>query len=317
MRGFLYSLFLLLILFNTNFSYSKVISTEEWARNAWGNLEITEVTTKKVSDNLFLLYGLGGNIAVSTGVDGVLIVDSQIPIIFPKIMKAIEKLTDDKIIYTINTHWHWDHADGNLLINPQDTKIISHSNARKNMKSGGIINHGLNEKLQQNPYPSNALPVITHEKGMSLFFNNEKIDIFHFGSAHTTGDSVILFNNQNAIHMGDVFFSNSYPFIDVDNGGSLDGMIEFLENVILLIDDNTIVMPGHGDIASRNDIEDTVKMLKNMRERILNSIKKGESLEAVLNSKITKDYDSKYNTISMRGMFIDRAYTSLKKIKLN
>ena len=117
--------------------------------------------------------------------------------------------------------------------------------------------------------------------------------------------------------MGDIFFSNSYPFIDVDNGGSLDGMIEFLENVILLIDDNTIVMPGHGDIASRNDIEDTVKMLKNMRERILNSIKKGESLEAVLNSKITKDYDSKYNTISMRGMFIDRAYTSLKKIKLN
>ena len=91
-------------------------------------------------------------------------------------------------------------------------------------------------------------------------------------------------------------------------------MIEFLENVILLIDDNTIVMPGHGDIASRNDIEDTVKMLKNMRERILNSIKKGESLEAVLNSKITKDYDSKYNTISMRGMFIDRAYTSLKKL---
>ena len=92
-----------------------------------------------MSNSLFLLYGLGGNIAVSTGVDGVLIVDSQIPIIFPKIMKAIEKLTDDKIIYTKNTHWHWDHADGNLLINPKDTKIISHSNARKNMKSGGII----------------------------------------------------------------------------------------------------------------------------------------------------------------------------------
>ena len=147
---------------------------------------------------------------------------------------------------------------------------------------------------------------------MSLYFNNEKIDIVHFGPAHTTGDSIIFFNNQNAIHLGDVFFSNSYPFIDVDNGGSLDGMIEFLEKVILMINDDTIIMPGHGDIASTNDIKETILMLKTIRNRILELINKGQSLEDVLKSEITKDYDNKYNTISMRGMFIDRAYESIK-----
>ena len=312
MKNFILILSLVFILLNSNITYSKVISTEEWARSAWGDIEKTEVDVKKISKNLFLLYGLGGNIAVSIGDDGVLIVDSQIPIIFPKIKKAIEKLSNSKIVYTINTHWHWDHADGNLLVDPDVTKIISHSNARENMKNGGLINHGLNEKLKQNPYPINALPVITHEKGMSLYFNNEKIDIVHFGPAHTTGDSIIFFNNQNAIHLGDVFFSNSYPFIDVDNGGSLDGMIEFLEKVILMINDDTIIMPGHGDIASTNDIKETILMLKTIRNRILELINKGQSLEDLLKSEITKDYDNKYNTISMRGMFIDRAYESIK-----
>ena len=312
MKNFILILSLVFILLNSNITYSKVISTEEWARSAWGDIEKTEVDVKKISKNLFLLYGLGGNIAVSIGDDGVLIVDSQIPIIFPKIKKAIEKLSNSKIVYTINTHWHWDHADGNLLVDPDVTKIISHSNARENMKNGGLINHGLNEKLKQNPYPINALPVITHEKGMSLYFNNEKIDIVHFGPAHTTGDSIIFFNNQNAIHLGDVFFSNSYPFIDVDNGGSLDGMIEFLEKVILMINDDTIIMPGHGDIASTNDIKETILMLKTIRNRILELINKGQSLEDVLKSQITRDYDNKYNTISMRGMFIDRAYESIK-----
>lgn len=311
MRGLLYSLSLLLILFNTTVSNGKVTSTEEYARNAWGNLETAEVTTKKVNENLFLLYGLGGNIAVSTGNDGVLIVDSQIPIIFPKVMKAIKKLSDDKIIYTINTHWHWDHSDGNLVLDSDETKIISHSNARENMQKGGLINMGTTI-LNQEPYPKSALPVITHENGMSLYFNDEKIDLFHFGPAHTTGDTVIYFTNQNAIHLGDVFFSNSYPFIDVDNGGSLSGMINYLEKIVLVIDKDTIVMPGHGEISSISDIKETIEMLKTVKNRILKSIKNNQSLEQIISSNITKDFDKKYNTLLLRDTFIDRAYASLK-----
>ena len=311
MRGLFYSLSLLLILFNTTVSNSKVTSTEEYARNAWGNLETAEVTTKKVNENLFLLYGLGGNIAVSKGNDGVLIVDSQIPIIFPKIMKAIKKLSDDKIIYTINTHWHWDHSDGNLVLDSDETKIISHSNARENMQKGGLINMGTTI-LNQEPYPKSALPVITHENGMSLYFNDEKIDLLHFGPAHTTGDTVIYFTNQNAIHLGDVFFSNSYPFIDVDNGGSLSGMINYLEKIILVIDKDTIVMPGHGEISSISDIKETIEMLKTVKNRILKSIKNNQSLEQIISSNITKDFDKKYNTLLLRDTFVDRAYASLK-----
>ena len=311
MRGLFYSLLLLLILFNTTVSNSKVTSTEEYARNAWGNLETAKVTSKKVSENLFLLYGLGGNIAVSTGNDGVLIVDSQIPIIFPKIMKAIKKLSDDKIIYTINTHWHWDHSDGNLVLDSDETKIISHSNARENMQKGGLINMGTTI-LNQEPYPKSALPVITHENGMSLYFNDEKIDLLHFGPAHTTGDTVIYFTNQNAIHLGDVFFSNSYPFIDVDNGGSLSGMINYLEKIVLVIDKDTIVMPGHGEISSISDIKETIEMLKTVKNRILMSIENNQSLEEIISSNITKDFDKKYNTLLLRDTFIDRAYASLK-----
>ena len=311
MRGLFYSLSLLLILFNTTVSNGKVTSTEEYARNAWGNLETAEVTTRKVNENLFLLYGLGGNIAVSTGNDGVLIVDSQIPIIFPKVMKAIKKLSDDKIIYTINTHWHWDHSDGNLVLDSDETKIISHSNARENMQKGGLINMGTTI-LNQEPYPKSALPVITHENGMSLYFNDEKIDLLHFGPAHTTGDTVIYFTNQNAIHLGDVFFSNSYPFIDVDNGGSLSGMINYLEKIILVIDKDTIVMPGHGEISSISDIKETIEMLKTVKNRILMSIKNNQSLEQIISSNITKDFDKKYNTLLLRDTFIDRAYASLK-----
>ena len=311
MRGLFYSLSLLLILFNTTVSNSKVTSTEEYARNAWGNLETAEVTTKKVNENLFLLYGLGGNIAVSKGNDGVLIVDSQIPIIFPKIIKAIKKLSDDKIIYTINTHWHWDHSDGNLVLDSDETKIISHSNARENMQKGGLINMGTTI-LNQEPYPKSALPVITHENGMSLYFNDEKIDLLHFGPAHTTGDTVIYFTNQNAIHLGDVFFSNSYPFIDVDNGGSLSGMINYLEKIVLVIDKDTIVMPGHGEISSISDIKETIEMLKTVKNRILMSIENNQSLEEIISSNITKDFDKKYNTLLLRDTFIDRAYASLK-----
>ena len=311
MRGLFYSLSLLIILFNTTVSNSKVTSTEEYARNAWGNLETAEVTTKKVNESLFLLYGLGGNIAVSIGNDGVLIVDSQIPIIFPKIMKAIKKLSDDKIIYTINTHWHWDHSDGNLVLDSDETKIISHSNARENMQKGGLINMGTTI-LNQEPYPKSALPVITHENGMSLYFNDEKIDLLHFGPAHTTGDTVIYFTNQNAIHLGDVFFSNSYPFIDVDNGGSLSGMINYLEKIVLVIDKDTIVMPGHGEISSISDIKETIEMLKTVKNRILMSIKNNQSLEQIISSNITKDFDKKYNTLLLRDTFIDRAYASLK-----
>lgn len=310
MKKFITEFIFIIIITSNLFVHANIITTEDYARSAWGNIEEAEITIKEISENLFLLYGIGGNVAVSIGEDGVLIVDDQLPLIFPKLKEAIKRLTNDEIIYTINTHWHWDHSDGNLVLNPKVTKIISHSNARENMKNGGLINMG-ETSLYQEPYPNNALPVITHDNGMTLYLNNEKIDIVHFGPAHTTGDSLVIFNKENAIHFGDVFFTNSYPFIDVDNGGSIDGMINFLEKSTLRMDTNTIVMPGHGDLATLQDVKETIKMLKTVRERILELIKQGKSLEEVIASKPTKDFDNKYGE-SMRSTFINRTYVSLK-----
>ena len=154
--------------------------------------------------------------------------------------------------------------------------------------------------------------MITHDKGMTLYFNDEKIDILHFGPAHTTGDSIIYFNNSNAIHFGDVFFSDSYPFIDVDNGGSISGVINFLEEATKIMNSETIVMPGHGNIANLSDVIETIEMLKVVKSKIANMINQGKTLKEVFDAKPTKEFDNKYD-ISSIGYFIDRVYASLKK----
>ena len=310
MKKFILGFVFISIITSNLIVYGKIITTDDYARSAWGNIEEAEVTIKEISENLFLLYGVGGNVAVLIGEDGVLLVDDQIPLIFPKLKEAIKELSNGKIVYTINTHWHWDHADGNLALDFKETKIISHSNARENMSKGGLINMG-DSSLYQEPYPINALPVITHDNGMTLYFNDERIDIVNFGPAHTTGDSLIIFNKHNAIHFGDVFFTNSYPFIDVDNGGSIDGMIGFLEKSILRMNSDTIVMPGHGNLATLQDVKETINMLKIVRKRILNLIKQGKSLEEVIDSEPTNGFDNKYGE-SMLITFVNRVYTSLK-----
>ena len=291
----------------------KPLSTDEFADSFWQSVEETEIRIEKITDNLFLLFGLGGNIAVSIGDDGVLIVDDQIPSIIPKVKDAIKEIGGREIIYTINTHWHFDHSEGNLALDPNITKIISQSNARDNMITGGLIDL-VSSKIYQDPYPKHALPVITHENGMTLYFNDEIIEIVHFGPAHTSGDSAVIFHNQNAIHYGDVFVTEGYPFIDVNSGGSIDGLISFLSKSIEKLKPDVIILPGHGEIASINDVKDTIKMLKTVRERIAKMIKQGKSLQEVIDAKPTKDFDEKYP--DWLGNFVNRVYTSLKKSEL-
>ena len=267
---------------------------------------------QKITENLFLFFGLGGNIAVLVGDDGVLIVDDQIPSLIPKIKDAIKEIGGGDLVYTVNTHWHFDHAEGNLALDPNITKIISQSNARDYMAKGGLIDMVAN-RINQEPYPDYALPVITYENGMTLYFNNEEIEIVHFGPAHTSGDSAVIFHNQNAIHYGDVFVTEGYPFIDVSSGGSIDGIINFLSKSLTKLKPGAIILPGHGEIATIQDVQDTIIMLKTVRERILKMINEGKSLQEVIDAKPTKDFDEKYP--DWLGNFVNRAYTSLKEDK--
>ena len=304
----------LIIFFYTEdvFPSNKVISTDEAVVELLGSPEETEIRIQKITENLYLFFGLGGNIAVSIGDDGVLIVDDQIPSLIPKIKDAIKEIGGGDLVYTINTHWHFDHAEGNLALDPNITKIISQSNARDYMAKGGLIDMVAN-RINQEPYPDYALPVITYENGMTLYFNNEEIEIVHFGPAHTSGDSAVIFHNQNAIHYGDVFVTEGYPFIDVSSGGSINGIINFLSQSLTKLKSGAIILPGHGEIATIQDVEDTISMLKIIRGRILKMIDEGKSLQEVIDSKPTKDFDEKYP--DWLGNFVNRAYISLKEDK--
>ena len=306
-------IFLILFLYTEDvFPSNKILSTDEAVVALLGSPDETEIRIQKITENLYLFFGLGGNIAVSIGDDGVLIVDDQIPSLIPKIKDAIKEIGGGDLVYTINTHWHFDHAEGNLALDPKITKIISQSNAREYMAKGGLIDMVAN-RINQEPYPDYALPVITYENGMTLYFNNEEIEIVHFGPAHTSGDSAVIFHNQNAVHYGDVFVTEGYPFIDVSSGGSIDGIINFLSKSLTKLKPGAIILPGHGEIATIQDVEDTIIMLKTVRERILKMINEGKSLQEVIDAKPTKDFDEKYP--DWLGNFVNRAYTSLKEEK--
>lgn len=267
----------------------------------------TTIKVEPLTGNMYALYGLGGNILVSLGDNGVLLVDNQFAELIPKIQDAIKRLGGDKIDIVINTHWHFDHANGNLSLGSKDTKIIAHRNSRSMMKEDHIINL-VNRSYRQTAYPEDALPDITYNKSMQLHYNNEAIDLVHFGSAHTTGDTVVIFRNSNVAHLGDIFVSNGYPFIDTDNGGNIEGVIRSCQSILKSINKNTTIIPGHGPVSSYNDLVSYTSMLITVHKRLSDLIKTGASLEQVHTANVTAEWDSEKgdNTV-----FIDRSYTSL------
>jgi glyoxylase-like metal-dependent hydrolase (beta-lactamase superfamily II) len=312
MKKLVLSFFVIFLYTEDVFSSNDILSTDEAVEQLLGSPDEAKIRIQKITDNLYLFFGLGGNIAVSIGDDGVLIVDDQIPSLIPKIKDAIKEIGGGDLVYTINTHWHFDHAEGNLALDPNITKIISQSNARDYMSRGGLIDM-VSSRINQEPYPDYALPVITYENGMTLYFNDEEIEIVHFGPAHTSGDSAVIFHNQNAIHYGDVFVTEGYPFIDVSSGGSIDGIINFLSKSLEKLKPGAIILPGHGETGNIQDVKDMISMLETVRDRISKMIDEGKSLQEVIDAKPTKDFDEKYP--DWLGNFVNRAYASLKEGK--
>ncbi len=292
------------------------MSLDELLERFGWDFDTAVVTTERVGDGLYALFGLGGNVAVSIGADGVLIVDDQFPEMVPKMRAAIEALGGEtgagEIDYVINTHWHFDHAQGNLALGPAGTRILSHANARRDMARGGLINLVI-AKYRQEPYPEDALPAITYTRRMGLRFNGEQIDLIHAGPAHTTGDTAVIFRGQNAVHFGDVFITTGYPFVDVDSGGDIDGMIEFCRTVLDELPEDAVVIPGHGRLADRAAVEAYVGMLETVRSRVADLIDQGKTREEVIAAKITADYDDTYGLESASLGFVDRVYASLTR----
>lgn len=286
---------------NKPMSFDTLLKTYHW------DFDSTDIKTQTINDNLHVLFGVGGNILVSTGSDGVLIVDDQFPQMVPKIKQSINDLGGGAIDFVVNTHWHFDHADGNVSLGAEGIWLVSQSNSREMMQQDRLIDFGNGAYLQR-AYPSNAWSDISFDKAIQFHLNEERIELKHFGPAHTAGDAVVIFREANVIHMGDVFGSSSYPILDTENGGSLDGIIHFCREALKTIDKETIVVPGHGAVSSYDDLADYVEMLSTIRNRIAKLIAQGASLEDIYAADVTRDWNHKRRDPSG---FINRAYMSL------
>jgi cyclase len=227
----------------------------------------------------------------------------------PKYKATIAELGGGAIDFAINTHWHFDHADGNQTLGPDGTWLVAHENSRAMLLKDNVINL-VTSRRDQPAYPEAALPVLAYDSSMRFYFNGERIDLMHFGPAHTTGDTAVIFRGHNTVHLGDVFNNAGYPFIDADNGGSLNGIIDFCSKVLEQIDSSYTVVPGHGPVAVYNDLVEYVEMLTTIRDRIAALIASGATFEQVIAARPTAEFDARKGD---PASFLNRAYTSLTR----
>jgi glyoxylase-like metal-dependent hydrolase (beta-lactamase superfamily II) len=265
-----------------------------------------EVQTVKITDGLYVLMGgaAQGNILVSVGSDGILLIDSMYAPMHQKIMEALTKLSRQPIRYVINTHLHGDHTAGNEAMAKLGAVIISHENMRKRMAAP-----------QNNAPPAAGLPTVTYTDSMTLHFNGEEIYIYHPAPAHTDGDSIIYFKHANVMHVGDIPASLRYPNIGVDEGGAVDGMIAAGKQVMQIANSETKIIPGHlGPVIGFKEIQQQLDMFVTVRERILKAIREGKTLEQVVASKPTADFDEARKAGAITpDRFVTLVYTDLSR----
>ncbi|EDP97435.1 MBL fold metallo-hydrolase [Kordia algicida OT-1] len=274
-----------------------------------------QIKVHKVTDHVYMLIGQGGNIAISVGEDGVFMIDDQFAHLTPKILEAIATVTDKPVKFLINTHWHGDHTGGNENMNKEGAVIVAHENVRKRM-SVAQFNKDRNRTTPASP--KGALPVVTFSKDVSFHFNDEDIFIFHVHEAHTDGDAMVYFTKSNVLHMGDTYFQGKYPYIDLNSGGSTQGYIAAIKKALLLINDDTKVIPGHRSLSTKAELQAYLEMLERIEKKIITEINAGKTEEEVTkNTALTKKYDDlKYGDWFISGEVLRKTfYRSLQKVQ--
>jgi cyclase len=279
----------------------------------WSKVQI-KVT--KVSGNIYMLEGQGGNIAASVGEDGIVIVDDQFAPLADKIQAALKdlKITDKPVRFVINTHYHGDHTGGNVPFNNAGSTLIAQDNVRKRLESGGTAGNGGSIKMENKPAEKAALPVITFEHDVTVHLNGEDIRALHFPSGHTDGDSIIFFPKNNVVHMGDDFVRYGFPFIDMASGGSVQGMIDAMEKATAQLPADVKVIPGHGVISNLDDVRAFTKMLKETSAVVQKAINDHKTLDQMKQEKILEPWREKWapeKAFINADAFIETLYNSL------
>jgi glyoxylase-like metal-dependent hydrolase (beta-lactamase superfamily II) len=273
-----------------------------------------EIRTQALADNLYLLdSGSAGNVALLVGADGAVLVDNKVTELAGRMRAAVALLTDRPVRFVINTHFHLDHSGTNDTFGRAGGVIVAHENVRKRLAAGQIIEYF---KLQQPPAAKEALPVVTFAQSVDLHLNGEDVHVEALPAAHTDGDAAILFRRANVLHAGDVFIRGSYPFIDTSSGGTIDGLVTAHDRLLALANESTQVIPGHGPMATRADLAAQREMIVTIRDRVAAELKRGRSLEQVIDAAPTRDFDERYGKgfITPEG-FLSAIYGTLPRGK--
>lgn len=250
--------------------------------------DAVEYITTPLSGTLTMIKGRGGNIAISAGADGVYIIDDQLEPLTDQLLNAISGVSEQPIRFVINTHYHGDHVGGNEAIGKAGAVIIAHDNIHKRMSSEEF-SHFWNKTTPA--WPEDALPVVTFNDQVTLHFNDETATVYHVPQGHTDGDAIVHFPASNVIHMGDIYFNGLYPFIDLDGGGNIQGMIAGCELGLSLADDETQIIPGHGPLSDRKSLSEYLAFLVKARDNVQALVDQGLSLEEAVAAKPTAEWD--------------------------
>jgi cyclase len=266
-----------------------------------------EVKVVPVSGNIYMLQGSGGNIGVSAGSDGVLIVDDEYAPLAEKIRAALKGINPGKLKFVLNTHFHGDHTGSNPVFGPE-ALIIAQDNVRKRLVSGSVI---MGNKTE--PMEAAGLPVVTYADSASVHFNGEEIKAIHFPHGHTDGDSVIFFTKSNVVHMGDDFFKDRFPFVDLGSGGSVQGMTAGVEKVLAQIPANAKVIPGHGDLSDVEGLKKFHRMLVETAAIVQKQLKAGKNLEQIQTAGLPPEWKEWGSGFITTKLWLETIYNSLKK----
>ncbi len=270
------------------------------------------VTSETLAPGVAVLFGQGGNIGVSWGADGTVLIDDQYAPMTPKIQAAVAALGATPVRFLVNTHWHGDHSGGNENFGKAGALIIAHDNVRVRLAQGGTSGAGTSGARAITTAPAAALPVVTYQDGIKLHLNGDEVRTIHMKAAHTDGDSVVVWKNANVVHMGDLFMNKvSLPYVDLTSGGNVRGFLAAAEAVLAMTDANTKIIPGHGPMATRADLIAHRDMLKSVIGAVEAGIKAKRTLAQIQATKPAAQWDINPRAFIKGDAFVEAVYKSL------
>lgn len=259
-----------------------------YGQRDWSSVKIT---SEKLSENSYVLFGSGGNIGLAIGQENAYLIDDQFSPLSNKILEHVKTITDKPVKWVLNTHWHGDHTGGNENMANQGAIVIAHENVRKRMATKQDRGGGRTVE----PSPESALPIITFNDKITLYLGNgNSMHAMHVNDAHTDGDAYYYFPEDNVLHMGDNFFVGRYPYIDLNSGGDIDGLVSNVTMALGIIDAETKIIPGHGKVATKSDLESYKEVISTLRERVVKARAAGNSLEETQKLGLSKEWDASH-----------------------